>query len=685
MSFITRLILTLALFTAVAASANDTVALSPIDIVPFGDPTETVAACAPSSCAVAWVSRRLVSTAFVERDLYIRTYAPDGTPLQQAAVRVSGPFSQEPSVIWNGSEYVVAWVEPGCARGGACDGFGIARVSEDGSVIEGPRYVGSIPVRSQNPSSELAWNGSTYLVWVEGVLYHLNENLEVIASRVIEPVMAMTSDGDRFLLAVNRAGRLVAQVLSSDASLLFETELAPAAAVVTGAAASFNGESFGVVWTSTLTVDAAEIGAAGSLTSRTRLSTVGGYEPSIARRGFLWTAVWQTAGNFCSALFSGDFTRTRCLERSDDETDLVIAASSSSAVAAWVGAAGVNVDVLDPFEEPTFTPDGIASEEIRRLRLPSIARNAGGVTVAWGDMRELFVGGRDDDGSLRPVVVMPADKVLSFAAVGSPDKTLVLWEEQSFTDAYAAVLDTNNQLVAAPVRVGNSLPAAAFDGQGWRLVWSDDVTLRVLTTRIDLDGSRSSVTMVAETGAFQYGPDVACDGASSCVVVWEDGDGGNQRRIQAARIGTGEARLVGLGFGPAIAWSGNHYLVAWEVPVPGGILSYRAARVDRDGRRFFPADEQGFPLFDGYGLRGIHLVPWSSGRFIAFSPDDVEPLTTIAVVGSSGDSVVRVAPPAVRAMDIATDGDRIFITYEENGRIFLRTLTVEQRTRAVRR
>jgi hypothetical protein len=686
-----RLLLVLALLFAVPLSADSTVALSTIDIVPFGDPAETVVACGPSSCAVAWITRRIASTAFVERLLYVRTYAPDGTPLQIAAVRVSGPFSHEPSLIWNGSEYLVTWIEPGCGEGGKCGGVGAVRVSENGSVVGSPRTIRAIPIRGQSAAYVVGWNGSTYLLWVEGVLYRLNRDLEVIASRPTEPVLALTSDGDRFLLVVNRGGRLLAQILSSDGALLFEPELAPTAAAVTPAAASFNGQSFGVVWTSGSSVEAAEVTPAGAISFRTRLSAVAGFQPSLIWRNFLWTAAWQSSGTFCSASFAEDFVRARCLEHPADEQDLALGGSSSSAVAAWISApdfpARVNVDFLDRFEEPAFTADRIASEAVRQYRLPSIARNTGGSAVAWSDFNALYVGGRNDDGTLRPVVAIPTGRVLVFQVVGAPQQTLVLWEEQTFIDAYAAVLDTNNQLVAAPVRVGNNLPAAAFDGQGWRLVWSDDVTLRVLTTRIGLDGSRSSETLVAETGMFQYSPDVACDGASGCVAVWDENDTSDRARIQAARIGTGEAWAVASGrvFEPSIAWNGNHYLVAWETPAPGSILSYRAARVDRDARRLFPADEQGFPIFDGYWSRGIHLVAWSNGRTIAFSPDGQSPLTTTGIVASAGDSVQRLPMIPVRAMDIATDGDRIFITYEENGRIMLQTITAEERRRAVRR
>jgi len=123
-------------------------------------------ACADTSSLVIWNSYRLPGGAFVRGAIV----DADGTPsaafdigrLWDAVPSILQDYA--PAVVWNGSEYLVAWWSAVTRR------INLVRVARDGHVLDVvPQVLQSVAGSVSDDGPSLAWNGSEYLLaWTPG-------------------------------------------------------------------------------------------------------------------------------------------------------------------------------------------------------------------------------------------------------------------------------------------------------------------------------------------------------------------------------------------------------------------------------------------------------------------------------------------------------------------------------------
>ncbi len=191
---------------------------------------------------------------------------------------------------------------------------------------------------------------------------------------------------------------------------------------------------------------------------------------------------------------------------------------------------------------------------------------------------------------------------------------LVVWTESAADNRIlAARVRASDGLIMDPdgIFLGTyesfqSMPAVASDGSGFLVVWEDlngangsDVFGASIT---GVDGAVPTVRvspLIAAPGD-QFFPAVASSG-DGYLVVWEDIRAGSHADIYAARIGADGAAMPADGWAvessdfkkyrPVAASNGTGYLVAWEDTRAGGLDVY-ARRLDASGT--LPVDAAAF-------------------------------------------------------------------------------------------
>ncbi|KPJ59689.1 MAG: hypothetical protein AMJ46_10070 [Latescibacteria bacterium DG_63] len=241
-----------------------------------------------------------------------------------------------------------------------------------------------------------------------------------------------------------------------------------------------------------------------------------------------------------------------------------------------------------------------------------------GVAAAYGSTKYLVVWEEVRGASgydIRGVRVDPSGAVLDATSIGistgsynqtSPDVAFdginyfVVWQDDSNgdSDVYGARVDTNGVVLdvsgisIAALSDNEWLPAVAFDGTNYLVVWEDDRSgdSEIYGTRVSTDGTVLDFggTPIA-TGDYWYSPDVAFDG-TNYLVVW---CGGSNDDIVGARVDTlgGVIDVGGIAIYsadyeqsfPAVAFGGDDYMVVWEDERSSYELDIYGARVDTSG------------------------------------------------------------------------------------------------------
>jgi len=263
---------------------------------------------------------------------------------------------------------------------------------------------------------------------------------------------------------------------------------------------------------------------------------------------------------------------------------------------------------------------------------------------------------------------------------------LAVWEDDRGGDAdvYAArvsargdVLDPAGIAVATGPAAQRA-PRGAFDGADFVVVWED---LRggdadVFAARVTSAGVVRDRVAVASGAGHQGAPAVASDG-SGALVAWEHEDDG-RFVTRAARVSAGavlDATPIELPSGagsqraPVAAWSGAHYLVAWEDFRGDGDVY--AARVAADGAVLDPA---GVAVSAGAGAQlapgvacGLDecFVAWADLRDgVSYDVFGARVAADGAVLDAVGVPVVR-APEAQFAPAVAWDGGRYLVAWQD--------------------
>jgi len=192
------------------------------------------------------------------------------------------------------------------------------------------------------------------------------------------------------------------------------------------------------------------------------------------------------------------------------------------------------------------------------------------------------------------------------------------------------LIDTN--LVCAPAPGDQDMPAVAFDGTSYFVVWHDERngSYDIYGSRVTPDGVVMDTSGIAVSTAAddQLYPTVAFDGANF-LVVWED-DRTGYSDVYAARVTPDGAVLDPTGIPvstagndqtfPAVAFDGTSYFVAWQDDRAGDYYDIYGARVTPAGAVLDPSGiaiskvvyDQMFPAVTSQGAG--FLVVWEDDR-----------------------------------------------------------------------
>jgi hypothetical protein len=197
-------------------------------------------------------------------------------------------------------------------------------------------------------------------------------------------------------------------------------------------------------------------------------------------------------------------------------------------------------------------------------------------------------------------------------------------------DTSGAVLDTLGLLISGETGSQGS-PAVAFDGMNYLVVWADS-----RSGPVDIYGARVSVEgvvldpdgiVISAAAGGQYVPAVAFDG-TNYLVVWIDqrNDGGD---IYGARVSVEGVVLNPDGIPistagndqlyPRVAFGGTNYLVAWEDWRGESDLDVYGARVSVDG---VVLDSEGIRISTGEGYQGFPAVTFDGTNYLVVWQED---------------------------------------------------------------
>ena len=531
------------------------------------------------------------------------TYPLTVDPVVGPERAVTGPppaplLQDGPQVAFDGTNYLVVWTDD---RGGP--GIFGARVSPDGTVLDPTGFV----VSSGGFRPALAFDGINYLV-----------------------VWAVLAGG--IVITDIRAARV-----TPGGTVLDPTPIVVSSGLDNGGvpAVAFDGTNYLVVWSDSSGLDsdvfATRVTSDGTVLDPTGIPVTAAAPGSqsstdVAFDGTNYLVVWED-----SRTGSGDVFATR------------------------VSPAGT---VLDPTGFAVSAAPG-------RQSSPDIAFDGTNYLVVWSDQRS------GPDYAVFATRVRPNGTVLDGAATGfavsngpatESDTTvafdgtnyLVVWSELRDVPELdvvgarvtkgGAVLDPAGVPIASARRA--QLPAVAFDGTNYLVVWADILSGATGPVRLpprpngDIVGTRvtrgGTVLDGVETGfvistgpSAQADPAVAFDG-TNYLVVWEDSRHGAPD-IFGARVTPSGTVLDRRGFAvasqeftdqrsPVVDFDGTNFLVVWE-DGRSGTQDIFGARVTPDGSVLDAgspltiSDAAGDQTSPAIAFNGTnHLVVWSDFR-----------------------------------------------------------------------
>jgi hypothetical protein len=517
-------------------------------------------------------------------NIYGARVTREGVVLDPAGIAICiDPGGQSlPTVAFDGSEWLVAWQD---VRDGEPDIYG-ARVGTDGTVLD-PLGMAIASEAGDQTYVAAASNGAAFLVvWDDK---RSGSSRDVYGSRVgadgtvLDPggILMSAAAGDQQYAAVTFDGASYFVVWNDLRNVstwdLYATRVDSSGAVLDPAGipvsvypnqeasptVAANGENFLVAWHDSRNgqkdVYAARVAADGTVldTNAFPVSTSATYQayPAVTFDGSDYLAVWQEWR--VSSAF--DIFGVRLAED------------------------GTVLDTL-----------GIAVSVAARDQLyPAVAQGADTCLVVWQDYRnnayDVYGARVSADGSvLEPsgLAISVATGAQEFPDVASDGSGyLAVWQDKRSGgyDIYAArvssagtVLDPGG--IAVCVAGGDQLhPTVAFDGDRYLVVWQDyrAGNYDIYCARVATDGTLLDPTAIVVTNAAgaQEWPAIAFDG-TSCLAVWQDCRNGPYADIYGARVspagtvldaaGIAISRATNEQLGPAVAFDGYKYFVAWQ-------------------------------------------------------------------------------------------------------------------------
>jgi hypothetical protein len=636
---------------------------------------------------VVWDDMRL-SSHYSYRDIYGTRVSQSGVILDSAGIAIStAPYDQRhPAVEFDGTNFLVTWDDLRNDESGLYDDIYVARVNQQGVVLDPDGIaISTAPYDQRHPS--VAFDGTNYfVVWQD------NRNVDstgydIYGTRVDQDGTALDPDG----IAISNATHTL--------------QWAPSVA--------FDGSNFLVVWANTPTaIYGARVDQQGAVLDPEGIAISSAanwrFSPSVTFGGNSYLVVWQDerSGNYdiygarldtsgvvldpdgiiISSEAQGQMREPSSVI-SDGNNYLVVWTDyrSSDSTSTDIYGARVNQQgsVLDP--------DGIAiSDMFESQKNPTICFNGSNFLCIWEDTRgtsatDIYGARIEQSGT----VIDPDGFIVSTSAYGQKysaaafDGTnyLVAWRDSrnySSTgyDIYGGrvnqegiVLDPDGIPVSTAFGI-QSAPAIAFDGSNYFVVWEDNRNVDstgydIYGTRIDqsgtvLDPEGISICIESYRQCF---PSISFDG-TNYLVVWEDGDVPNTH-IYGTRINQSGSILDPGGFiisppgyqgsSPSISFDGTNYLVVWHGILETG-TDISGARVNQQG---VVLDPNGIPI-----STASHAQVWSScifggsNYFVVWSDLRNAETTGYDIYGARVNPEGVVLDPA--GIAVATDSNRQF-------------------------
>ncbi len=480
--------------------------------------------------------------------IYGTRITPGGTVLDPSGflVSYSGATQGDPSLAYNGTDYLVAWED---SRNGSMDIYA-ARVTSSGTVLDPGGIAVSTDGSAQYPPA-VTFNGDDYvIVWSD----YRNTNTDIYGARVSVTGTVLDPAGIPVISAPN-------------------PQTAPACASdgVNCLAACWDYRTI-----HNYNIVGARIAQDGTVLDEDgiMLSTSAYWQEhvSIASDGDNFLLVWEDT-------------------RDSDSSDIY----------------GMRIDqdgtVLDPEGIPISTADG-------RQRYPAVTFNGTDYFVIWDDSRnndEDIYGTRvTTDGTVLDQAGIPVaiDAWCQTPPTVTSDGSnfLVVWDWQQYeirgarVSGDGTVLDPSGFLIAVNDS-SRSFPAASFDGTNFLVVYTDNRSIwsyDIYGTRVSQNGTALDPggILISTIPSYNFQPSVAFDGVNY-LVVWDfnsdihgirvDQDGTVLDPSDIVIVATpGEQRS------PAVAYDGVHYQVVWQDLQSGTYPDIHGKAVSTNG---VPLDE----------------------------------------------------------------------------------------------
>ncbi|MBI3851780.1 MAG: cadherin-like domain-containing protein [Verrucomicrobia bacterium] len=528
-----------------------------------------------------------------------------GTPLDPAGITISSTatVSQEASlgVAANGSDYLVVWQDSRNISTNSQDIYG-ARVSSTGLLLDTNGIAISRAMNTQSYPAVAASGNGYLVVWQDA--RNGFSNTDVYGARVTASGVLVETNG----------------IVISNAP---NNQNAPAVAA--------NGGDFLVVWedwrnfASRSDIYGARVNNSGLVLESNGIaisqSPVFQSVPAVAANGTDYLVVWQDYRNLnnydihgARVTASGDVVETNGIAISraaSAQLAPAVAASGTDYLVVWQDLRNGVPDVYGT----RITNAGIVvetngtaiSRAINTQSAPAVAANGSGYLVVWQDAR---------NGEANTEI---------FGARLTPS---------------GALIETNGLVISSIVN-NEAVPAVAFNGTNYLVVWTDSRNWTNKLFNLDIYGARVSNAgtvfdpngiAICRATADQAAPAVATDG-SNFLVVWQDlrNQSTTATDVYGARVtGTGAlmetngiaiSRAANNQTSPSVAASRSGFLVVWQdmrnasigSDIYGARLTTAGAVLDSGGIPINRAkDDQRFPAaaFNGNNF----LVVWEDWR-----------------------------------------------------------------------
>ena len=542
-----------------------------------------------------------------DADIWGARLGPSGTIIDTLGIKIAAAsgIQSNPSVVYNGSTYLVAW-EDFKVTGGTDGDIVAATVSKAGVVGPAVR-VATTATSETHPALAARPDGNALLVWsaagaVMGSSYNgsFGAATTIATGAVVERPGNASNPAGNYLVAWSAGTDLHGQLVTTTGALSGAAFTISAALGTQAAAAeSFDGTNFDVVWQNSsggFKIYGARVSPAGAVLD-TRVEnavTVGGVLISTA------SAANALAPSIrCQA--------PRCLVTWQDRRTL----------------ATTSFDVYGQLLDLSFAivPPEIAISTVKGSQFePVIGSSPAGFFVAWEDVRDQVAGN------------IFGSTVSSAGAVGAE-----------------APLGTGNDRELSPSlgRVGTTFGLFFSDSRAF----GDDVRM----SRFGPSGTKVDPTSlpVSTASLAQFDPAASTDLGTNLFVAWSDTRNGIDKDVYGALVNlttgtTVTASEIALSTAaadqsaPAVASSGSLALVVWQ-DRRGGTFDIRGALVNSAGA----IAVSDFPISTAASDQTHPAVAWdptSSQFFVVWADQSVGNIvhifgTLVSPAGAVGASV----------------------------------------------